>query len=442
MNSKTVLIFSNYDLMHPSGKGEVQVLMNTLRGFVSCGYRVVFATSAESSDRDDLVRQEFGENVEIMRFPGLFGAVKKLKQLVAGYFSQKPVSLSSRKRQLGSALDLEPGGLSDLLATVDYLFASLGVALRFLIEDSPDFLYGHQYKGALAAYIYSRLFGVPCVTRFMGTFFSDVLAHTDNGLEAFLRFPSWYLGLSVPADLIVMTDDGTRGRQALLALGQPEERIRFWVNGVRPQRGEILFKGEELLVSMIGEQRAQSSKVMLSISRLEPWKRIDRVITAMPRIIGACPEALLVVVGDGSDRAFLETMVEDLGIEGNVVFTGWLPHDEALALISQSHVVVSLYDYSNLTNQVLEALRYGKVVVTLDDDTTRGFLKDGYNARLVSLEMLHSELPEAVIEILTDDSIRQALERRAALSGEENLRTWHERMALEVSAIEEAACAR
>lgn len=436
MADKVMMILASYDLVHPSGKGEVQVLMNTLRGFVSGGYRVVFATSAVSSGKDSIVRDEFGDAVEIVRFPGLLGILKQLKQALSHNAANHPSLKGDNERDPRPVVSIEAGGFTDFMIVLNYVVSSVRPALRYIRKRRPDVLYGHQYMGALTAYLYSRLFGIPCVTRFMGTFVPRLLDEYGSKRKVLLRFPSWYLGLSAPADLIIMTNDGTRGQEALLSLGHPGERTRFWVNGVTARQRHIIDKGPSLLESILGEQSARDARIILSVSRLEPWKRIDRIVSAMPHIIRSCPEALLVVAGEGSDRVYLETRTRQLGVEDNVIFTGWLPHDEVLALVSSCHVVVSLYDYSNLTNQVLEALRYGKAVISLNDGTTEGVLRDGYNARLLSLNNLPDELPYAIIQILTDTRLRAKLEYNAAAYGEEYLWTWEQRMAAEVAAVD------
>ena len=54
---------------------------------------------------------------------------------------------------------------------------------------------------------------------------------------------------------------------------------------------------------------------MLTASRLATWKRVDRAIRALPkvRVVGAERDAL--VVGDGEERARLEALARELGVE-------------------------------------------------------------------------------------------------------------------------------
>ena len=59
---------------------------------------------------------------------------------------------------------------------------------------------------------------------------------------------------------------------------------------------------------------------MLFVGRLEPRKGVDRLIRAMPIVQRQAPDVRLAIVGDGPDRAALETAARDAGVD--VLFTG------------------------------------------------------------------------------------------------------------------------
>jgi glycosyltransferase involved in cell wall biosynthesis len=76
--------------------------------------------------------------------------------------------------------------------------------------------------------------------------------------------------------------------------------------------------------------------------RLQPKAReqkgIDVLLAAFPRIVEAVPGARLAVVGDGPMRQSLEALAQRLGIDRQVVFTGWV--DRASRLMPACDVVV------------------------------------------------------------------------------------------------------
>ena len=91
-----------------------------------------------------------------------------------------------------------------------------------------DLVYGYEIYGTPVARRAADKFGLPMVARFQGTLMSE----RRKMRAATLRFWKHVRGLSVPADLIVMTNDGTLGLDYLLSIGQPADKIRFWMNGV------------------------------------------------------------------------------------------------------------------------------------------------------------------------------------------------------------------
>lgn len=69
---------------------------------------------------------------------------------------------------------------------------------------------------------------------------------------------------------------------------------------------------------------------MLSVSRLEPLKNLETCLLAVRRLVQAGLFAgwRYVVVGEGSDRAFLEGIVRELELQAFVVFTGFVSEEQ------------------------------------------------------------------------------------------------------------------
>lgn len=68
--------------------------------------------------------------------------------------------------------------------------------------------------------------------------------------------------------------------------------------------------------------------VIACISRLVARKGQDMLIRALPEILCAVPDALLLIVGDGPDRTTLERRAADAGLSASVLFTGPVPWSE------------------------------------------------------------------------------------------------------------------
>ena len=79
---------------------------------------------------------------------------------------------------------------------------------------------------------------------------------------------------------------------------------------------------------------------IISVARLSAEKGLDYLISAFKDVKSEFPEAQLVLVGEGAERARLEKLAAESGLYGAVSFLGRLPHDEALAEIKRSEVFV------------------------------------------------------------------------------------------------------
>ena len=428
-SDKTVLFISDLDF----SKIGNQVLLNTVLGYIRNNFKVVLLTSAPKAEnifeginfpeeyRDKVIIKRF---CPLLRYPRMIFLtfVRFIKQFfLLNKWNKKDRSETEKKSfftyapQL-SFLSFLPGGI----------FWGIVLAAKY----RPQIIYGYEPLGVLPAWIISKIFSAKFITKFQGTIlYSEI---RKSMLKTVLNFPFHIISMLVPSDLVIMENDGTRGREVLLKLGIPERRIRFWIDGV-DKNMYIPNGSKEFLLNEFSLKK--ESKVILTVSRLEPWKRVDRAIKIMPQVVKKVPETVLIIVGWGSEENNLRDLVKELDLEKKVIFAGKVTHNEVKYFMNGCDIFLSLYDYSNLGNPVLEALVCGKSVVTIDDGSTTDVLKNGYNAILVPKESLEQELPEVVVELLKNDERRRVIEHNARAFAEKHLLSWTERMDLEVKEV-------
>ncbi len=247
------------------------------------------------------------------------------------------------------------------------------------------------------------------------------------------------LSLRAPCDCIVMTNDGTRGDEVLRYFGITEHKIRFWLNGVdkeiyRPDFDKASFRQKWNIPS--------EDRIVLTVSRLANWKRVDRLLQAVPQVVNEMEKVKFLIVGDGPERHNLELMVAGLSISKYVKFTGFLNQQEVCECMNAADLFVSFYDVSNLCNPVLEAMACGKCVVSLDDDSLEEIIRDGENGILVKPSSVEEDLPGILVGLLEDDQKRLHLGKKAQEFALRNFDTWDERVEKEIRLIEEVACRR
>jgi glycosyltransferase involved in cell wall biosynthesis len=129
------------------------------------------------------------------------------------------------------------------------------------------------------------------------------------------------------------------------------ERVCVIPNGVDAQ----FFAGAEPFAS--------PGHLVLSVGRIEPHKRVDRILDAL----AALPEPYwLAVIGDGSASPSLHGAVRDRGLLDRVQLKGQVPRAELARWYRTASVFVSMSELEAMGIALLEALAAGTPVVASD----------------------------------------------------------------------------
>jgi glycosyltransferase involved in cell wall biosynthesis len=302
-----------------------------------------------------------------------------------------------------------------------------------------DLLYAYEVHAALAARLLRRRgFRLPLVTRFQGTVMHPALS---NQALYYRRYEE-ALALKTPANLIIMTDDGTQGDEVLARLNPHSRgRVRFWRNGLDLERLRPPTPAErESARTDIGVP--EGAFVMLTASRLATWKRVDRAVRAMQRVRAWQPNALLLVVGDGEERARLEQLARELGVAHAVRFAGAVPQAQVMRYMHAADAFLAIADLSNVGNPLLEAMACGMCIVAVDAGDTRDLIIDNQTGRLVDssnrsgiARPLEDRLADLLVALSGDAPQRERLAQGAAAYAREHFWTWDQRMTAEVDAV-------
>ena len=167
----------------------------------------------------------------------------------------------------------------------------------------------------------------------------------------FLAILNW-LAVRKARKIIVLTDQvkwevkKLYGRDSIVARGcLPPEVLSYKPN--QNMRNKLGLEGK---------------KIILSIGRLDPRKRIDVLIEAFARILPKYNDLYLLVGGIGEDKERLERLVEKLGIIERVKFIGFIPDSE----LFDYYAACDVFAFPSWTTSGItpyEALAVGKKVV-------------------------------------------------------------------------------
>jgi glycosyltransferase involved in cell wall biosynthesis len=280
---------------------------------------------------------------------------------------------------------------------------------------------------APVAGIIGKVYRIPSIARFYGV----IIHHDLSTLRGLLCEFVQVIGFKSPLTKIIATDDGTCADDVAERLGVPKDRLILWKNGVDKSSFKKGFDRDGFRKS-IGI--SPEKRIVIMVTRLVAWKRVDRLIKVIPTIVDIEKDLLFMVVGDGPMRGKLEEVCKLMSIDRYMRFTGPVPQKEIHKYLQISDVFVSLADFSNGGNSLLEAMANGCAIITLRVGKIDRFIKDGYNGILLEPDD-HLSLAKRILGLLHNEEIRRRLGRNARRFAEENLPTWRERNGMEVGLV-------
>lgn len=174
-----------------------------------------------------------------------------------------------------------------------------------------------------------------------------------------------------------------------------------------------------------GEQRAHRARHALSKLRkghgltilyvgvLERGKRVDRLIDAFSRLSKEEFDVHLLIVGDGSDRHRLDTLVHDRALANSVTFAG-----RVIEGVDEYFMASNVFVLPGLGGlAVSEALAHGLPVICVQGDGCEvDLVRDGHTGYRVcgttEVEII-DRMTEKIRSVISDDDLRRAMSAAA-----------------------------
>lgn len=223
---------------------------------------------------------------------------------------------------------------------------------RLVRRERPDVLHAHGAKSGFLGRIIGFLEGVPAV----------VYTPNNNYLDE--PMPEWRRRVLIQLEKFVARLGGT-----IVNVSTAERESWLERKIARPEQLSLIYDGFDFSrasarIPMADAKRAlgipQERQVVGIIARLVPQKAVHIFLQAAARVLRRRPETFFLIVGDGPLRADLEKLARDLGITGDVRFTGFLSDLSPVWSALDVSVLTSLYE--GLPMVVLESM-YLKVPV-------------------------------------------------------------------------------
>ena len=183
--------------------------------------------------------------------------------------------------------------------------------------------------------------------------------------------------------------------------------------GVRTDHVSVVYYGvDPALVSgpppsdLLDRYRLRGHSVVLFLGGLKPRKNLFLLLDVWAPVAAREPEARLVIAGGGPLRADLERHARRLGLEGRVVFTGYVPEAEKAAHFRLADVFLFPSAMEGFGFSVAEAMSAGVPVVASDRGSIPELVAEGQSG-FVCDPSVPDRFVERLLLLLGDAALRE-----------------------------------
>lgn len=202
-------------------------------------------------------------------------------------------------------------------------------------------------------------------------------------------------------DTLIVVPSQTLHRIATRKWGFRSSRVLYVPNGIDVEK--FAAGTDRSILPQLGGRR--DDLIIGTLSGLRPVKRIDRLIRAFAAF-STDIRSLLVIVGDGPERARLECLAHEMGVADRTLFAGNIASPErALGLFD---IFVLSSDSEQMPFAIIEAMAAGLPIVATDVGDVKGIVAPE-NRPLIVPSASEQELLQALCELVRDPALRGVL---------------------------------
>ena len=297
----------------------------------------------------------------------------------------KEVALAREARKLSLKIEIidmqgrfDPGAISKI--------ANLAKKLNISV------IHSHGYKADILGFLAAKLARMPIVATH----------HAWTQEAAKIRFYNWLDSLFLRFfPVIVPVSD--RVREDLLARGIDSGKIQTIYNGIDLER---LRRGihEQEVLKELGINLP--CKIVTAVGRLIALKGFRYLLDAAADILRKNKNIIFILIGDGPLRNELREYAKSLGIEKEVIFTGF--RYDVNSFLSLSHLFVMPSASESMPMALLEAMGLGKPVIATRVGGIPTVVAQGETGILINPKD-HLALSEAIKGLLENEQLARKM---------------------------------
>jgi glycosyltransferase involved in cell wall biosynthesis len=187
-------------------------------------------------------------------------------------------------------------------------------------------------------------------------------------------------------------------------------------HGIAPTQMTVVNMGVDLETSSLDaikptdDPRLLGCRVLIYLGTLDPLRQIDILFEALALVRKQIENVLLVLAGDAEDdfqRNRLKHQAHQLGVDDALLWTGWLPIEQAWRYVRSAELGLSIFPRGALLDsasptKVVEYLALGIPVVANDNPDQAQLLSE--TGMGITIALSPENFAAAILELLTKDN--------------------------------------
>ena len=223
----------------------------------------------------------------------------------------------------------------DLLLFWTVLFSAL--------RQRPDVIHAHMHEGALIGLVIGRLLGIPVVFDFQGSLTSEMVDHRFlNPQSIFYRPLRWLERTIDQKSPAILTSSHNAKRLLVDEFGCRPENVHTVPDCVNTEAFYPRHAGEQVALaerkSNLGI--AAERRVVAYLGLLADYQGTDVLLQAAVHLVRKHQDVHFLIMGFPAVDEYQQKAVQ-LGVDGNVTFTGKVPYQHAREFLAVGDIAVA-----------------------------------------------------------------------------------------------------
>jgi len=268
-----------------------------------------------------------------------------------------------------------------------------------LKDNKVDIIHCHQYTPWVYGVIAAAFTNTKVIFTEHGRFYPDSSTWKRKLINPILN---------VFTDQVTAISKATK--QALIEFENiPEKSIDVIYNGITP------LKVNKIEVDKLRAELSipESHTILGTIARFDPIKNHTMMLRAFALVLKQQPNTTLIIVGDGEERSNIETCISELGINNNVMLTGYQTQPKNYLALMDVYLLSSFSEGTSMT--LLEAMSLSKPCVVTNVGGNPEVVINGENGYVTendNAEQFAKGILNTITEIKTDNNLGAASKKR------------------------------